>query len=265
MRQQSQSETTTAKAVENHVGGKYALNYFTHLDEELGFVYFSAPAVANTRTVGSLNIAVAEALGIDYTLDNLGKLYNRESTVVAPPERVGIDVFDQMLEDPDVVKFTFFRDPVERFAALYRNVFSINTMGSEPRKKLFKHLAMPLEENLTMLDLAELLCEEEDLKPLFPQTRTQRQMTAFDIVDYDFIGRHESWETDFTRISNDIFGRSVAHFDPIQRFNKDPEGVKLRGNVDEETASAIREAYREDYEMLDEITELFPDGFVLQE
>ncbi len=264
MSQYSEHETEMTEAVSRMVGGNKTLNYFTHLHEEIGFIYFSAPAVANIRTTASLNLAVAETLGVKFGYQDLGAVYKRQSSIVAGPKGVGPGVFAEMLDDPDVVKLTFLRDPVERFAALYRRVFSINTMRARPRVQLFGHLGIPVEENLSMLDLAELLCEEEELKLQLPHLRSQRQMAAFDLVDYSFIGRHETWEDDFSRISQEIFGRDVAQFDPIKVFNQDPEGVELQGNVDAETRAALEEAYREDYEMLEEVDELFPGGFAGQ-
>lgn len=256
-----ESEAAMAFAVANLLGSANALNYFTYLHEDAGFIYFSAPAVANIRTSGSLNMAVAELSGAEYELTGLNQLFNRQKSVVGNPNRVGYDVFDRMLDDPDVLKFTFIRDPVSRFAAVYQNTFSINTRQSEHRKTLFGFLGMPIEENLSMLDLAELLVEESELKALLPQLRGQRQMTGFDLVEYSFIGRHENWSRDFAKVSYDIFGRDIAQFDPVKQFNKDPEGVELLCLVDDETKAALREAYREDYEMIEEVAELFPDGF----
>ena len=261
MGQNQEIETTLAEIVREQLGGGFALNYFTQMHSEIGFVYFSTPAAAHIRTTGSLNFAAAEILGVDFTLENVVQLYERQGTVLTNPKTEGIGIFDQMLEDRDVIKFTFLRDPVDRFAALFRNVFSINTKETPQRKKLFTHLGISLDENLSMLDLAELLLEEKALKQLMPQFRNQRQMTAYDLVDYSFIGRHENWSEDYAAVSQEIFGRDVVQFDPIVAFNKDPEGAALQGNIDAETQSALREVYRDDYDMIEEIGELFPDGF----
>jgi len=254
-------ETPLAEAVRDMVGGARGLNFSTYLSEQLGFVYFSAPAVANIRTIGSLNLAVAKRLGINYEIEKLGQLYSRKEMVIESPHELGMTVFGKMLEDPSIIKFTFVRDPAARFATIYRNMFSINTKRTEPRQKLFGILGMPLEENLSMLDLAELLCEEKEIKTVLPQLRAQRDLTAFDLVEYDFVGHHESWDVDFPLISAEIFGDNAAQFDPVMRFNRDPEGVLQKTLVGDETRAALATAYREDYDMLEEVAELFPGGF----
>lgn len=255
--------TTLAGAVENMIGDRWRVNFFTFMEEETGFLYFSSPFAANVRTVGSLQKGVAQMRGETWDIPNLQRVQNRDEGLIANPKRAGFDVFNQMLEDDSVIKFAFVRDPVERFAAAFRSKFSINTKTSEQRLKLFDFLGMPLEENLSMLDLAELLSEEEGLKNLLPPLMPQRSLISYDLIKYDFIGRHERWDEDYNNISMEIFGCETPVFDPVKDLNTDPEGANMPANVDEDTRAEIEEAYAEDYEMIEEIDELFPDGFYL--
>ncbi|NOR63604.1 MAG: hypothetical protein GQ535_14065, partial [Rhodobacteraceae bacterium] len=86
----------------------------------------------------------------------------------------------------------------------------------------------------------------------------------FDLIDYQFIGRHERWDEDYARISMEVFGCETPTFDPIKDLNIDPEGQKLFSLVDEETRAELEEAYAEDYDMIAEIEALFPDGFAAE-
>ncbi len=257
-------DSSLADAVLRLVGTRWRVNQFTYLEEDIGFAYLAAPAVANIRTIGSLQKGVAQVRGEDFEIKNRRKVTNRDESLIANPKELGFDVFDQMLRDDSVVKLAFLRDPVERFVAVYRNHFSMSVKNSPQRVKLFEFLGMPIEENLTMLDLAELLNEEEGLADLSPQLLQQRNLIAFDVIDYQFIGRHEQWDEDYARISMEIFGCETPKFDPIKDLNIDPEGHKLFSLVDEETRAELEEAYAEDYDMLDEIAETFPDGFAAE-
>ena len=252
------------EAIIGVVGTPWRVNNFTYLDQDLGFAYLATPVAANFRTIGSLQKGVAQDRGVAFEIPNLHRVMARDKGLIATPERTGAFEFNQMLEDPSVIKFAFVRDPVERFSAIYRNQFSINTKNGMPRKKLFEYLGMPLDENLTMLDLAELLTEEEGLKNLLPLLVPQRRMIAYDLVEYDFIGRHERWDEDYANISMEIFGCETPVFDPTTELNIDPEGTKLFALVDDETRAAVEEAYAEDCEMIEEIEELFPDGFAIE-
>ncbi len=253
-----------ADAVENMIGSRWRVNYGVFLEEEIGFLYIATPMAANIRTGGSLQKGVAQMRGEVWDIPTIQRVQNRETGLIANPKQAGFDVFNQMLEDDSIIKFAFVRDPVERFAAAFRSNFSINTKTSEQRLKLFDYLGMPLEENLSMLDLAELLSEEKGVKELLPQLAPQRSLIAYDLIKYDFIGSHEHWDEDYAKLAMEIFGCETPIFDPVKDLNFDPEGANLLANVDEETRAEIEEAYAEDYEMIDEIDELFPDGFAIE-
>ena len=264
MAQMLDPHTTLADAVIGMVGSRWRVNYFTFLDEDIGFIYLAAPAVANVRTVGSLQKGVAQVRGGVCNIYTLKNIFNRDDGNVANPKQIGFDVFNQMLQEESVIKLAFVRDPVERFAAVYRNQFSINTKHGEQRRKVFEYLEMPLDENLSMLDLAELLTEEEGLKGLVPPLMPQRSLIAYDLLDYNFIGRHERWNDDYANISMEIFGCETPIFDPVADLNMDPEGANLPSNIDDETRAAVEAAYAEDCDMIAEIDELFPDGFAAE-
>ena len=111
------------------------------------------------------------------------------------------------------------------------------------------------------LSMAKLLSEEKGLKNLLPLLMPQRSLIAYDLIKYDFIGSHERWDEDYAKLAMEVFGCETPIFDPVKDLNFDPEGANLLANVDEETRAEIEEAYAEDYEMIEEIEELFPDGF----
>ena len=254
-------EISISDAVTKVVGSRARMNYFTYLDEDLGFIYFSVPVVANVRTVGSLLKGMAHVEGKVLDLPSIKPIFDRNNGLLSKPGHVGFNAFGRMLEDDSMIKFAFVRNPVERFSAVYRNQFSINTKHGRQRVKLFEHLGISLDENLSMVDLAEILTEEDGLYDISPQLMTQRSMIAYDLVDFDFIGRHERWEEDYPAIAMEIFGCETPVFDPTTELNIDPEGTKLFALVDDETRAAVEEAYAEDCEMIEEIEALFPDGF----
>ena len=257
-------EASLADSVLRLVGSRWRVNQFTFLEEDIGFAYLATLAAANIRTIGSLQKGVAQLRGETFEINNLRKVNNRDESLIANPKELGFDVFEHMLRDESVIKLAFVRDPVERFAAVYRNHFSMNVKKSVQRVKLFEFLGMPLDENLSMLDLAELLNEEDGLMDLSPHLMLQRNLIAFDVIDYHFIGRHEQWDEDYARISMEIFGCETPKFDPIKDLNIDPEGHKLFSLIDEETRAELEEAYAEDYDMIDVIGETFPDGFAAE-
>jgi len=62
----------------------------------------------------------------------------------------------------------------------------------------------------------------------------------------------------------EVFGCETPRFDPVKDLNVDPEGQNLVLLVDDETRAELEEIYAEDYDMLTEIEEHFPDGFAVE-
>jgi len=261
---ESKTNNAMAKAVVQEVGGNFELNYFSFVDVDSGFIYFSVPGVANVRTIGSLQYAIAKARGVDFEISNIKPIYNRGMGLIGNPKTHGFEKFGEMLDDPSVIRFTFLRDPVDRFAALYHSLLSINTKQTKPRTRIFEFLDMPLDEDISSLDLAELLLEEPELKQISPHLRSQRKMTAFDLVEYSFMGRHERWAQGFADVSLEIFGEPAAPFNPVGVIAADIEGLAVKPLISSDVRAIIKQAYAEDYEMLEEVEELFPDGFALE-
>lgn len=253
-----------AHAVMEMMGGEHHANYLTFLDRHYGFFYIAVPGAANFRTPGSLQMGVAHMRGRAHHISDPGMVFDRPHGLLANPNQAGFQSFGEMLEDDTVIKLAFLRDPVDRFASAYRSQYAFNRKKTKHRRKLFDFLGMPDEENLSMLDLAELMTEEGEIKTLSPQLMPQRRLIAYDLVHYDFIGRHETWADDYSRIAMEIFECETPVFDPIKSLGKDPENSSLRVLVDEETRAVLAKAYEEDFEMLAEIKELFPDGFAVE-
>ncbi len=262
--QDTKANNTMAYAVAKEVGGEFPLNYFSFVDPEFSFIYFSVPGVAHIRTIGSLQYAVAHARGEQFEIKNMKPIFDRDVGLIGNPRSLGFEQFGQMLDDPSVIRFTFLRDPADRFAALYQSLLSINNKRSNPRQKIFSFLDLPLDENLSMIDLAELVLEEPELKAAAPQLRSQRQMIAFELVDYSFIGHHETWETGFADVALEIFGEETELFNPVGVIAADIEGLVVKPLVSSELRAVIKEAYAEDYEMIEEVAELYPDGFLAE-
>ncbi len=248
------------QAIAKKMGGSGPLNNLVHISEDAGFVYFGSPGACYFRVLGSLNTALAAMNGEQLEYEKLGQVYQRVRGKMANPWETGHEIFDDMLDDPDTLKFTFVRDPVSRFLSGYYGKLTRKTPRSEQRQKMFELLEMDLTQEISVEDFAELVAQDQEVRDLLPLFRPQRNLTAFDLVDFGFIGNHDRWDTDFAKASTHIFGHPVPVFDPQQRFNRDEDGVNTPSQIDAQTQANLEYAYAEDLAMLEEINELFPQS-----
>lgn len=245
-------------AIANQMGGFGPLNNYVHISEEAGFVYFGNPGACYARVLASMNMAIAATRGDVMVFQNIGQIYQRDYGNLANPWEAGHDIFDDMLDDPDTLKFTFVRDPIARFLTGYYGKLTKKTPRSDPRKKLFDDLELDVSSDISLEDLSGLLAQDSALRDLVPLMRLQRNMTAFDLVDYGFIGHHERWDQDFSALSSQVFNQSTPAFDPISKFNHDEDGEKVDLEISNQTRANLENAYGDDFAMLEEIDELFP-------
>ncbi len=239
------------------IGSRASLNFHTHISMENGLIFFSNPYASAAITKASLNMAVASLDNQPLTYENIGQIGSRRINPLLSAREIGESNFDAILEDPDYIKFAFVRNPVSRCLAGYSASLTKKTSYSEPRKKLFALIDLDLETDLSFEDFVELLALESEVRNLISLWMPQRSQIAFDIVEYDFIGRHEHWNTDFARISTEVFGDSIPVFDPRQHFNRDPDFTDINNDVSDKIKRQLEHIYESDFEMLNEIDENF--------
>ncbi len=245
------------KVLADTMGSRACLNFHTHISLETGLIFFSNPFASSAITKASLNMAVASLSDQPLTYKNFGQIGSRQINPLLSASQVGESEFDNILEDPDYIKFAFVRNPVSRCLAGYSAHLTGNTRYSDPRKKLFELIGLDIEANLAFDDFVELLALEAEVRNMISLWQPQRSQIAFDIVEYDFVGRHEHWNSDFSRISAEIFGDSIPVFDPKFEFNRDPDLTKVSAEVPGKTKRKLEHVYASDFEMLEEIEKVF--------
>ncbi len=243
-------------AIRATMGGTFALNYYVHFCEDNGLIFFSNPVASAANSKASLNMAISELAGAPMEMKNATDVNARANNPMLAPNAVSDTAFGLMLEDPGFVKFCFVRDPATRVQAAYTGTLTRRTPNSGPRKQLFERLGLDLDRDLSIEDFALLVAEDSETRDLVALWRLQRRNIAFDLIDYDFIGRHESWEVDFGTVTTEIFGYAIRQFNLKSNFGFDEDNMRVSTELSSKTRSVLELAYAQDYEMLEEISEL---------
>lgn len=258
LNQATPSATHMVNAVTRLIGGAERMNFLVHISEETGFVYFGNPTASHIRILASMNIAIAAAYGEELKYTNFGQLFRREFGRMTSPLKEGPAIFADMLDDPDTFKFTFVRNPVSRYLNTYYSMLSTNTPNTPHRQKVFRYLGLDLSQDLPLADLAALLAQDTGLRAIIPNLDLQRNLTAFDLVDYGFIGQHENWDRDFAVITNQIFGHPVTPFDTMAAFGQGDDHPKANIEIEAPVLANLENAYTDDFEMIAEINAMGP-------
>ncbi|MEO0915055.1 MAG: sulfotransferase family 2 domain-containing protein, partial [Pseudomonadota bacterium] len=237
-----------------HFGGEEAFNWPIHIWQHPSFIYVSTPKNACSTTKASLNMRVARDVDPGFRIDEMKGVHKRDKMLLRTPNEVGDEEMDRLLTSPDVVRFCFVRDPLQRLISAYHSKLSYKHKRQSPhRQALFAHLGLSLEENLEIEDVAEIFAEDAAARYLDEHWRPQNEVIAYGIMPFSAIGRFEIWSEDFAEITTQIFGAPVPPVD-TRRFNRDvtPHTFK-ESQATPRLLKAVKKAYAADYAMFKDI------------
>lgn len=113
------------------------------------------------------------------------------------PHQVGWDKVCELLNGDGYV-FTFVRNPIARFESAYRN--KIGGANRERAAWLRSTLGLPEDADVTPEHFVAAL-EGSDPAEWDPHWRPQHMLTMSDLIEYDAVGKLESFDTHLARIA----------------------------------------------------------------
>ncbi len=238
------SSNRTVTELANIQGGKFALNLFVRVCEDPKLVYFSSP-FSCPDILQKLLVKTIRAI-------TPGK-YSK-GQVLFKPHEVGNARFCAMLEDTQFTKFTFLRDPIDRFCNAYTQILSDEAPESSQREKIFNFLGLSPFSELSLNKFAEIVSSSFVARDLIPEFRPQRSIIAYDFVEFNFFGNISHWQNDLQRLFSQKLGIPSDHLTDLH--DGDNIGVSEFFNnyeVDNATQVLLERSYTSDYEMLEEL------------
>ncbi len=243
------------KALVEVYGSAGQMNHHIHVSAAHRFIYFSNPKVACSSTKATLNLAVAARAGQkDFAIRSMEEVHARAHNLLDKPGTVTRPVFNKMMRDPKVFRFSFTREPVGRFCSAYLSKLDVGKRASGMARRLWAHLGWPADYPLTLEEFGELCAADPAIRDFDPHWKLQRTQIAYDHVDYGFLGEHHRFAEDFAKISARIFdGDVVPVFDTRTEFQRVTTAKKVAQTVSDSLRRNIEAAYAADFDMLAEI------------
>ena len=215
------------------------------------FIYFQVPKVACSTIKATLQSLEAKRSGINLTEDR--KIHNKGQSPLLSPSQVGLDLFFQMLDDPNIFKFCLVRNPYTRVLSAFLDKMR---WKSQQKEEVAKALNRDVSEKITFEEFLEFLRTQTPYE-MNPHWRPQTHQLFWKLVNYDFVGRFEDFAGNFNLILQKVYPNEVEEFKIENRTNHATKASKkIEKFYNTTTQDLVREIYQVDFESFNYSLEL---------
>jgi hypothetical protein len=177
--------------------------YFTYPSETIDYVVnvserFSYFYLANLKVASSTILRTLQLAEVDGDEDRVPESpHDRENSPIPSYTRAKT-ALEQVLASESFFKFTYVRNPYTRVLSAY-----LDKIKNQPeeRYRLLPTLGLPAESEPTFLEfLRAIQAQRDSWRDI--HWATQSRLTQINNINYNFVGRFESFSTSFPRILN---------------------------------------------------------------
>jgi len=221
------------------------INYSMNISLKHKYIFFETPKAGCStikRRLHSIEL-------LDTPFSSPENVHNRSTSPLIAPVQLPRKQLNDMLNNHNFFKFSFVRNPFTRTLSAFLD----KIVRNEPQKLSFLKAAGRAESEFeTQISFREFLdvLASTNPKQMDPHWAPQSQLIFFDLIDYSFVGRFESFEADWSVVSRMIFSREIREAAPplqVVDMHRTNATNKLADFYDGECVDLVREIYKEDF------------------
>ena len=220
------------------------VNYLTHIDNHRKIAYVETPKVACTSIK---KFMMDQYVGGTFTLRRPGMVHDRRRSPLKQFKNLAPHKAVSILLGSEYRRFSFVRNPYSRLLSGYLDKLVTNEYE---RARHLPMLGFDAGGHPTLLEFLERLKGIEDAERDI-HFSSQAALLMVEHVDYDFIGRFESFEADFLRLQASYFGlrHPTPSYDSFGKHHASNANDKLAQYFGAEEVALVQEIYRRDFEL----------------
>jgi len=238
--------------IKSFIENKRFYSWATWASPRHKYLYVSIPKVACTRVKQILQ----EFEGYPMP-ENLAELHNRldQGKQWVPRLReLSVDECRAAFDSKEWFRFSFVRNPYSRLFSAYKNKIMVqgdpDPVFLDVRDEIRKTYGYPLcagkpARVVAFRDFVHYVCEAPENR-MDGHWAPQTQMLRLDLIKYDFIGRFENFQSDFSQVLDRLSASTELKDRAQTRVNQTAQ-IHPAVAFDRETASWVYEVYRDDF------------------
>jgi hypothetical protein len=213
-------------------------NDICHWSRANSYVYVETPKVACTTIKQVLQVA---ELGTERAAERPADVHDRRSSPLLTPD-IDQDAFLRALQDPDVFRFAFVRNPYARALSCWLDKMVHNTFE---RARLAPMLGLDPDSVPAFADFLAAVSEQA-IGARDIHWETQAYLLRPDRIRYSFIGRFEFFRAQFRAVCARL--GIEAHADELpDTWHATNASSKVRDHVGPREADLIQKIYEDDF------------------
>lgn len=232
---------------------KKEFEYSIHISVKNSYIYFETPKVACTTIKKKLQEIEARMEGIILPENRPpADIHPKKKSPLLSPSDIGFEKFYEMLNDDNIVKFCFVRNPYTRTLSAFLNKID-KPKKTNPQKRKINHILGLDSDTNTKITFKQFLnaIHKTNAYDMDPHWRPQSNQLFGNCVNYNFVGHFENFTKEFDEIIRKIYPKSAhknGYFDsqstPINRTNANSKLIKY---YNDETEDLVRKIYQKDF------------------
>lgn len=215
------------------------------------YIYIINPKVAST----SIRNLLHELNGFP-ALEDPNKVMSHKISGFTLPEHLGPDKTVKKLQSPEYYRFSFSRNPFKRLVSGF--VYFKERLEKEAcnkrkkRKRVLRRSCDPRGDirrkmKLNFTDFVEAVCLDRE-QVLDQHWRPQVEVLRTDLVEYDFIGKIESYAKDMAFVLHTLNAPPDLIEKAGRKTNSSGKSKSAREWYKGKTADMVRERFAEDFD-----------------
>ena len=221
-----------------------SFNYATHISLKHKYIFVETPKVACSTIKMVLQRLELEME--DFIRDEFEDLHIREFSPLL--QLMQLPNFEDYFFRHDFYKFCFVRNPYDRLLSCYLDKIA-NPIISKEKEFLINYMGLDEikdgDHNISFRKFVEVI-QKQSLLEMDYHWRPQTYLTCQSSIDYDFIGKLESFDDDFKIISKNISKNMNKYYSPEIRHHTNANKL-LDKYYDDDLYDRVYNIYEADF------------------